>query len=320
MMDGTGLLVDEAAIEWLASRLDDVNAGASAHWLEEHETFRYKDGQFSGLRGFGHHSPPAWGLRRLAHRALQARFRHMGRPFSRFKKIDQIAAAIVEKQGRLYELDVLRQVLSLSQILDAAPDCFRDGNVILVIGDGFGNMASLILAVAKSVRVIAINLTKTLLVDLVYAGKTLRQGSLGLAVDSDGMTAALKDENIRLIGVPADNAASLKQAPIALAINIASMQEMMPDTVAAYFDIIRSSTSDEVLFYCSNRDEKVLSDGTVVRFDDYPWSSADQILLDEPCPWHQFFYSPVPPFFRPYNGVIRHRLAVLGQAKMEEGR
>lgn len=64
-------------------------------------------------------------------------------------------------------------------------------------------------------------------------------------------------------------------------------------------------------FYCCNREEKILPDGTIVRFKDYPWSPQDDVLDDAACPWHQQYYSARPPFIHPYDGPIRHRLAVL---------
>ena len=64
-------------------------------------------------------------------------------------------------------------------------------------------------------------------------------------------------------------------------------------------------------FYCANRVEKTLPDGTLVRFEEYPWSSHDTVLLNELCPWHQDFYTMRPPFYRPYDGPIMHRIAKL---------
>ena len=305
------MIKGQAAISWLADHLDEEDAGASAHWRDEHKSFRYEDGKFSGLRGFGHHAPPARGLRRLAHQCLQKRFRNMGRPFRRFDELDRMAESIVAKQNRHYELDVLRQVLSLACLIETAPECFGENKTVLVIGDGFGTMASLALAAAPGVRVITVNLTKTLLVDLVYSGMAMTNGSYALAIDSAGISAFHENQDIRLLGIRADDAALLQHMPVDLIVNIASMQEMALETITSYFGLFRSFASDNTFFYCSNREEKILLDGTVVRFDDYPWSPEDQNLFDELCPWHQFYYSPLPPFYRPYNGPIRHRLSIL---------
>ncbi|MBI3608068.1 MAG: hypothetical protein HY207_08885 [Nitrospirae bacterium] len=67
----------------------------------------------------------------------------------------------------------------------------------------------------------------------------------------------------------------------------------------------------QLVFYCCNREEKTLPDGTVTCFAAYPWHEGDQILVDELCLWHQFYYVLRPLFFRPYDGPIRHRLVTL---------
>ena len=64
----------------------------------------------------------------------------------------------------------------------------------------------------------------------------------------------------------------LQKCPIDVFINIASMQEMDPPVVKAYFDDMRAvAVNRQLLFYCCNRQEKQLPDGTVSRFADYPW-------------------------------------------------
>ncbi len=104
----------------------------------------------------------------------------------------------------------------------------------------------------------------------------------------------------------------LKDCPVDLALNIVSMQEMDPPVIEAYFDDLRAiAARREVVFYCCNREKKTLPDGTVTCFDQYPWNESDQIIVDELCPWHQFYYVLRPPFYRPYDGPIRHRLMTL---------
>lgn len=72
-----------------------------------------------------------------------------------------------------------------------------------------------------------------------------------------------------------------------LALNVASFQEMNPPVIGEYFDDLRAAAAGRgLVFYCCNREEKRLPDGTVSRFAEYPWSGSDKILLDELCPWH----------------------------------
>jgi len=61
-------------------------------------------------------------------------------------------------------------------------------------------------------------------------------------------------------------------------------------------------------FYCCNREEKTLPDGTVARFKDYPWEDTDKFIVDELCPWHQEYYNRSLPIYRFYDGLHLHRL------------
>jgi hypothetical protein len=112
-----------------------------------------------------------------------------------------------------------------------------------------------------------------------------------------------------------------------VAVNVASMQEMTPATVAAYFLMLRRQLRPANLFYCCNREFKRLPDGQTSVFSEYPWADDDQVLIDEPCPWHQYHFTPrwtgrspriagVPiPGVSYYDGVHRHRLAVLSTVR-----
>ena len=76
-----------------------------------------------------------------------------------------------------------------------------------------------------------------------------------------------------------------------IAVNVASMQEMAPATVAAYFTFLRQRLRRANLFYCCNRESKRLAGGDLSEFARYPWRPDDSILVDGPCPWHQYFHS-----------------------------
>jgi hypothetical protein len=131
------------------------------------------------------------------------------------------------------------------------------------------------------------------------------------------MRAALADPAVRAVAVRADNVPILARAPIGLAVNIVSMQEMNPETIAAYFAVLRQNPAPETVFYCANKLTKTLPDGTVARFADYPWRADDTIRVDAVCPWAQWTYSRRPPFWHYRWGqgrVIWHRLAGLAKA------
>jgi hypothetical protein len=85
------------------------------------------------------------------------------------------------------------------------------------------------------------------------------------------------------------------------------MQEMNPQIVNQYFKDLKDVKNKELYFYCCNRDEKILPDGTIVRFSDYPWGEST-LVADELCPWYKDFYNKKPPFFHEYDGHISHRI------------
>jgi putative sugar O-methyltransferase len=304
------------AIDFLANEATaGSEASASAHWREMHRDFRYQDGAFQGLRGFGGHAPaPGW-IRRSAHRWLQRPYRRLGRSLARFDDADRAAEQIVRMQDRTYDLDALRQALTAALLLEKAPARLAPGATAAIIGDGFGMLGALLLTLAPGVRIISVNLTRTLLVDLVYLARALPALKFALATDAASLATLLADQEVRVIALRAEDAPLLAACPLDLAANVVSMQEMDPPVIAGYFKALRAGEGSPVAFYCCNREEKTLPDGTVVRFLDYPWSAKDDILLDEACPWSQTFYTWRPPLYRRYDGPIWHRLALLEKVR-----
>ena len=306
-------LYDRAAIEYLSRCLDATEAGASSHWREMHADFRYADEKLSGLRGFGTYRPRSDRLRSFAHRMLQQRWRRMGRGFPDFPRIEAAAFTVARRQGRIYNLDVLRQTLTLSYLLSRIPRALAPGEIVVVIGDGYGTFSSIVLETCRGVRVVCVNLVKTLLVDMLFIARAVPGVRQALVTDAASMKSALADRTAQVVAIRADDSSLVRLAPASLAVNIASMQEMNPWTIAHYFDVLRSGPR-RVAFYCCNREEKVLPDGTVVRFADYPWRAEDDVLEDELCPWHQNYYSAWPPFVHPSDGPSRHRLTRLASS------
>ena len=308
-----------ASIDYLANEVGKEDSGESSYWRKYHSAFRFTGDGFEGLKGFGGCGRPYRGMRLALHRLFQWRFRRMAPVSPRFKAIDRLAAEITTQQGRAYDLDVLRQALTLAFLKDHVPNALSPRATSCVIGDGFASMTALLLASRSAGRVVLINLTRTLLVDLWYLNLWLRselfESSVDLVTDEGGLTGALAKpvpEFGSVIAIEATHHRLLRQCPVDLTLNIASMQEMNPPVIAAYFDDLRAIAAQrEVLFYCCNREQKTLPDGTVTRFSAYPWRARDRLLVDELCPWHQQYYALRPPFYRPYDGPIRHRLATL---------
>lgn len=313
--------VGNASIDYLAAEAKLADTGSSSHWRHYHSSFEFRGDGFDGLQGFGGSARPYKGLRGVVHNRFLRRYRAMGSPFSAFGAFDDLARRITERERRAYDLDMLRQTLTLAFLSKhlvagrAAAD-----TTACVIGDGFASMTALLLAGDAAHRVVLVNLTKTLLVDLWYLrlwmGDATFDASVDLVTDANGLADAFAKptgpERGRVVAIQATNHELLRACPIDLTINIASMQEMDPPVIAAYFAHLRYvGARRETYLYCCNREEKKLPDGTVTRFRDYPWDAADRVLVDELCPWHQQYYSVVPPFYRRYDGPHRHRLAAL---------
>jgi len=317
------MLVNRDAILEVARQSEDVDDGTSSHWRPENQVagehplkndpfnFDYGPGGFSRIGPIGAISTKTGLLHRAAHGILQIPVRNIGSRFDAFGEIDRSAASIAKRQGRAYDKDLLRHAVTLAFLRDRL-DLESETDPIAVIGDGFANMAALILDTLPQSQVILVNLTKTLLVDLAFTHKALPDLGIALVGDAGEMREALTRSDIRVIAVKADHAPLLAGTPVALGINILSMMEMDPPVTKMYFDVLRQCPRTDTAFYCCNRVEKQLPDGTVIRFFEYPWHPDDEILADELSPWDKFAYRGRPPFYYRIN-PIQHRLVRLNK-------
>ena len=121
--------------------------------------------------------------------------------------------------------DMLRQTLSLAIIKDHL-DIREFGGANLVIGDGYGVMTSLLKLSYSEIKLITVNLTTPLLMDLVYTKKVLPNVKIALPKNETEVNEALRLNNVGVIAIQADNPKLICEAPIGLAINRHSMQEM----------------------------------------------------------------------------------------------
>ena len=217
------------------------------------------------------------------------------------------AKAVAERSGRLFDFDCAKQALSVQAILDTLSGEERTSKTFSQLGittvfsicDGYGYMGSLLRELDPDVRVVFVNLGKTLLFDAYYAHQVHPEARLA--------NLEKQTELADMMFLAAEQFESLAQMSIDLFINIASMQEMDPAIVASYFRLMRESQAEQKYFYCCNRLEKRLPAGELVRFNEYPWQDA-KILLDELCPWYQLYPNSRPPFWRPFDGPVQHRM------------
>lgn len=318
------MLVNKDAILEVARHSDEIDEGASSHWrLDDQDAgehplkndpfdFTYGPQGFSTIGPIGAISTKTGLLFKTAHRLLQIPYRNIGRRFATFRAIDRAAASIAKRQGRAYDKDLLRHALTLAMLRDRL-DLESETGPIAVIGDGFANMTSLILACLPQSRVIMVNLTKTLLVDMAFVCRAFPEMGMALVRDANEMNEAMAHPDIRIMAVGADYSGLLADVPVALGINILSMMEMNPQVTKKYFDVLRQCPRASTHFYCCNRVEKQFADGTVIRFFDYPWEPDDEILLDGLSPWDKYAYRGKPPFYY-RNNSVHHRLVRLKKA------
>jgi len=317
----------DSAIDFLATRVVEDDPAASSHWKKYHSGFAFTGDGFSGLQGFGGLSEPT-PARNAWHWLMQVPFRRMGAGFAEFSRLNKLGRKIAMRQRRVYDLDMMRQAISLAFMkdrLDGQPD---SNSTVCVIGDGFGSMTALLVQSRSARVVLLVNLTRTLLVDLWYLKLALGEGfqqQVYLATEGAGVSELVAELRSRggretyVVALQATDHSLLRSCAIDVAINIVSMQEMDPPIIAEYFGDLRAPSDahqEGPFFYCCNREEKTLPDGTITRILEYPWEAGDRILEDELCPWHQRYYSRRPNFYHPYDGPIRHRLVRLAQGEI----
>lgn len=219
---------------------------------------------------------------------------------------------VARRHCRLFDYDCARQLLTIAllrQHLELLKSGGAEANfagTVAIIGDGYGYLGSVFKAIFPKAVVIEINLGRTLFFDAYYLAQAFPQAQHRLM--SAGSQPVDGDD---FVYVEAECVSTLESLNACLFINIASMQEMDSSVIRAYFKLMRASHEQPAYFYCCNREEKKLPDGTVSRLADYGWLDADAILLDGLCPWHQFYPKSLPPHWAPFDGPTRHRLVRL---------
>ena len=306
------------------------SSGASSHWqiLGPQSEIRIEKEAIVALRGAGFGDCQKLGIEvsRVFHFAtilsylaiLRNRLsilpwmRHARKMLYRLNDLDMF-----------FSYDVFRQCC-IASILEPYVARWRNPNVLL-IGDGYGILSGLLKIRFPESRLFLVDIFPALFFQAVILGKSMPGVRQELAW-SDGIRKnETGDHNIpaEITFCHANDLSLLDGNTFHITINVASMQEMTPDSVRYYFTFIRSHISAEGLFYCCNREEKVLPGSEVLRFDDYPWNKADSHLIDEEPPFYRWFFSPRPtarhlriatipvPFGRLFDGPIRHRLTRL---------
>jgi len=313
----TDLLVNDDAVSHLLNNLVDSDEAKSSYWQRELEDIAVdmEGGTSAGLP-IGNISTKVGAFYDLAHWVLQFPWRWIGKSYPAFRLCQRFGREIANRQQRQFTNDMIRQVLTAS-LLKPYVEKSPDDVAFLVIGDGYGVLSSLLKMISPKNKVIMVNLAAPLLLDLVYFKHAHPTVNIALVTDSKSMELALKDDQIGGIGIHADQSFLLSESNVGVAANVSSMQEMNPSAINTYFKHLRGNQNPSTMFYCCNRIEKILSDNTAVRFFEYPWMDADDLIVDEECAWDNLTYSASPPFWKITPTEIRshHRLAVLAKER-----
>jgi len=206
---------------------------------------------------------------------------------------------LCDLQNRQIECDVIRHIFTFNFL--NKHNLLK--NKICVIGDGKANfVGGLLQNNRKDIKIFSINLAEVLIHDYLLIKIT------NLIKDEDIVVVKSKKDlsipNKRLFLIDASNSSLLINKNINLFINIASMQEMKPDILENYFQIIKSNNA---YFYCCNREYKKLYGNEELIFDQYPWGNCKKIVLED-CPWHKKYYDFKRPFIKKYDGNVKHSL------------
>lgn len=211
----------------------------------------------------------------------------------------KIAKNIAKRTGRIFSYDMARMLKTVGLLFAHIGDL--NEKTIAIIGDGYGSLGTLIKSIFPRSQIIYINLGRTLAFDVFYSDLALPNKTHSL-LRGENLTAYKSDftyieaEKVFNISISAD-----------IFVNIASMQEMDPQVILKYFEMIRNQGLG-TWFYCCNRVEKTLPDGTITRYFEYGWKPQDVFLVDELCPWHQEAPMNHPPFKYRFDGPSHHRL------------
>lgn len=227
--------------------------------------------------------------------------------------------ALAKRMGLVFSYDCFRQVCSLNLIMEKVV-MKKERLTVINIGDGYGFLSALIKELFPNSLICLVDIGKTLLFQAYYCRKAHPDCPHRLVSDLNG---TVHPPDSGFLYCPAEYLEELDKISFDVAINIASMQEMNQTSINRYFDFLRHHMAPSNLFYCCNREEKRMPGGEISRFLSYPWMNMDIHQLDEPCPWHHYFFSSSRafhgprflgirlPFINYFDGLHRHRLTIL---------
>ena len=300
----------------------------SSHWREYSKKVRFRldetglPVEMSGY-GFGDLEVRSWPYRVLCLLGMLSYLAML--PGRRdLIRIMRVAWPLCRRMGLSFALDAFRQVCSLSLIERYLSPARRERKLrIIIIGDGYGLLASLFKERFPNSTIVLVDLGRVSIFQAYYCQKA-HPGTVHRSVLDRGEVDLTKCD---FVYCPAEFLSNVSQLTYDVSVNIASMQEMTTKSLIDYFQFLRQQMETAGLFYCCNRERKVLVGGEVQEFSHYPWHARDVHLVDERCPWQKYYFAFITtadgprlfglriPFVNYYDGPTRHRLTQLYRAE-----
>ena len=282
--------------------LDNMSAEqgiVSSHWLKYGDYNVRFDGDTVELKGggFGDFRKDTYFNKVRYFQELRAI--EIGlRKFERNVDIFNVGQKVAQMQGRLFDFDCQKQLMALSDISKHYD--ISSIKKFCVIGDGYGYLSSVLKKLFPESTVIVVNLGKTLFFDAHYISQVFPKAKTALYQEEGN-----SKDDLDFLFLEAENYLKLSELGSEFFFNIASFQEMEPETVSNYFEQIMKSSGKKFL-YCCNRDEKFLPSGAVNRFKEFGVLNAQKKFFLEHCSWYDELFINRYPWVAKYDGSFSH--------------
>jgi hypothetical protein len=156
-----------------------------------------------GFLGFGIHDEAGSRIKALLHWIMLIPFKLRAESYIDLWQVAKKAKHIARGQNRIFNMDILRQVLTVSFCKRRIPN-FTGNGVAVVIGDGFGTLSSLLFLTTNQ-KIISVNLNQVLLVDYLYTRKIIPDEATALVETENSLAQAMSSDDVRLILIRAVN-------------------------------------------------------------------------------------------------------------------
>lgn len=250
-------------------------------------------------------------LERASYRRATAQIKHFA---SAWKAARRLACDLTG--GSNMNFNVFKSACALGLLMDHWRAEQLSPRAFTMIGDGYGFLGALIRRYLPGIQLYCIDLPK-MLVFQVWTHRRADPAAACAELSGDDW-----DRSAQVIFVSPSQIERIP-GPIDCAVNIASMQEMTPASIAGYFAFLRQRSAEQSRFYCVNRQHKRLPDGLEIEFARYPWHPDDEVFVDGPCPYYTHFVGASTlrqgprvggvrvPFVNAFDGPHWHRLVRL---------